>query len=156
MTDTNTPALPAWLLSADDMKALIRFAECAEDWDTDEHDVSKEAMKRLERLGAVRSLGFGRHETTAFGDAMLAAAPEVPQVDSQAMQADELQANVYLDRDEIAGLRVQNDQLLAACRKAVLALGHAAERRPVYRRDYDALSTAIDAARDQQKNPAAP
>ena len=64
-------------------------------------------------------------------------------------RADELQANVYLDRDEIAGLRVQNDQLLAACRKAVLALGHAAERHPVYRRDYDALSTAIDATRAQ-------
>lgn len=36
-------------------------------------------MKRLERLAAVQSLGFGRHETTAFGDAMLAAAPEAPQ-----------------------------------------------------------------------------
>lgn len=64
-------------------------------------------------------------------------------------RADELQANVNLNRDEIAGLRVQNDLLLAACRKAVLALGHAAERHPVYRRDYDALSAAIDAARAQ-------
>lgn len=79
MTDTNTPALPVWLLSADDMKALSRFAECAEDMDAGGHDVPKEAMKRLERAGAVRSLGFGRHETTAFGDAMLAAAPEAPQ-----------------------------------------------------------------------------
>ena len=73
------PAVPGGLLTAADMKHLRRFAECAEDWDTDEHDVSKEAMKRLERAGAVRSLGFGRHETTAFGDAMLAAAPEAPQ-----------------------------------------------------------------------------
>ena len=64
-------------------------------------------------------------------------------------RADELQESIYLDRDEIAGLQAQNDQLLAACRKAVLALAHAAERHPVYRRDYDALSTAIDAARAQ-------
>lgn len=64
-------------------------------------------------------------------------------------RADELQENVYLDRGEIAGLRAQNDQLLAACRKAVLALAHAAERHPAYRRDYDALSTAIDATRAQ-------
>ena len=75
------PTVPDGLLTAADMKHLRRFAECAEDWDTDGHDVPKEAMKRLERLGAVRSLGFGRHETTAFGDAMLAAAPEAPEPD---------------------------------------------------------------------------
>ena len=73
------PAVPGGLLTAADMKHLRRFAECAEDMDAGGHDVPKEAMKRLERAGAVRSLGFGRHETTAFGDAMLAAAPEAPQ-----------------------------------------------------------------------------
>ncbi|ACO74665.1 hypothetical protein LHK_01680 [Laribacter hongkongensis HLHK9] len=71
------------LLSPEDIKALRRFAECCEDSDSGGHDVSKEAMKRLELAGAVRSLGFRRHETTKFGDyvledaapALLAAAP---------------------------------------------------------------------------------
>ena len=75
------PAVPDGLLTAADMKHLRRFSECAEDCDG--HDVPKEDMKRLERLGAVRSLGFGRHETTAFGDAMLGDTPEAPQTAAQ-------------------------------------------------------------------------
>lgn len=35
------------------------------------------------------------------------------------------------------------DQLLVACRRAVLALAHAAEKDANYRADYDALSAAI-------------
>lgn len=51
-----------------DMKALKRFCECCEDSDADGHDVPKDAMRRLTEIGVVRSVGFGRHETTAFGD----------------------------------------------------------------------------------------
>lgn len=61
------------LLPADDMKNLRRFAECCEDFESGGHDVPKADMKRLELAGAVRSIGFGRHETTLFGDATLAA-----------------------------------------------------------------------------------
>lgn len=67
------------LLSDMDMESLRRFAECCEDPDADGHDVPKYKMKRLELAGAVRSLGFGRHEVTLFGDALLAAAPDSAQ-----------------------------------------------------------------------------
>src|SRR5690554_2000665 len=61
------------LLSDDDIRRLRRFQEICEDSDADGHDLPKEAMSRLERAGALRSCGFGRHETTRFGDAILAA-----------------------------------------------------------------------------------
>lgn len=64
-------AVPA--LSAQSLRDLQRFAECCNDMDAGGHDVPKDRMKRLEKVGAVRSCGFGRHETTAFGDAVLAA-----------------------------------------------------------------------------------
>ena len=93
------PAVPDGLLTAADMKHLRRFAECAEDCDG--HDVPKEDMKRLERLGAVRSLGFGRHETTAFGDAMLAATPVAPQ---PAAPLGTPQNPICIDSEEMARL----------------------------------------------------
>lgn len=61
------------LLSDDDIRHLRRFQEICEDSDADGHDLPKEAVMRLERAGALRSCGFGRHETTRFGDAILAA-----------------------------------------------------------------------------------
>jgi len=66
------------LLTADDMANLRRFDECCQDSDADGHAVAKPKMKRLELAGVVRSCGFGRHETTAFGDWLLAEAPEAP------------------------------------------------------------------------------
>lgn len=113
------------------------------------------------------SLANARHVATAQPATVLALLDRIAELEqrvetvegwhfTETSRADELQESIYGDRDEIADLRAQNDQMLAACRKAVLALGHAAERHPVYRRDYDALSTAIDAARPEQKNPAAP
>jgi len=66
------------LLTADDMANLRRFDECCQDSDADGHAVAKPKMKRLELAGVVRSCGFGRHETTAFGDWLLADAPEQP------------------------------------------------------------------------------
>jgi hypothetical protein len=58
-------------LLPDDMAALKRFYECCCDFEAGGHDVPKDAMKRLTELGAVRSIGFGRHQTTAFGDYLL-------------------------------------------------------------------------------------
>jgi hypothetical protein len=66
------------LLTDDDMANLRRFDECCQDSDADGHAVAKPKMKRLELAGVVRSCGFGRHETTAFGDWLLADAPEQP------------------------------------------------------------------------------
>lgn len=61
------------LLSDDDIRRLRRFQEICEDSDAGGHDLPKEAVRRLERAGALRSCGFGRHETTLFGDAILVA-----------------------------------------------------------------------------------
>ena len=68
------------LLTDADMANLRRFDECCQDSDADGHAVAKPKMKRLELAGVVRSCGFGRHETTAFGDWLLADAPEAPAV----------------------------------------------------------------------------
>jgi hypothetical protein len=54
------------ILQEDDLSWLIRFKETAED--DNSYDTPQYAMKRLIELGAVRSLGFGRAATTAFGD----------------------------------------------------------------------------------------
>lgn len=58
-------------LLPDDLSALKRFYECATDFDSGGHDVSKDAMARLCEIGVIRSKGFGRHETTSFGDYVL-------------------------------------------------------------------------------------
>lgn len=60
-----------------ELKALGRFRECCEDSAAGGHDVPKEMMQRLAAVGVVRTLGFGRHETTEFGDWLLAQPPEV-------------------------------------------------------------------------------
>jgi len=58
-------------LLPDDLAALRRFEECASDFDSGGHDVPKPAMARLREIGVVQSIGFGRHQTTAFGDYVL-------------------------------------------------------------------------------------
>ncbi|HCF4768514.1 TPA: hypothetical protein NIF42_006691 [Pseudomonas aeruginosa] len=63
------------IVPPEDMKWLRRFAEICEDSDAGGHDLPKTAVKRLEKIGALRSCGFGRHETTEFGDWLLAADP---------------------------------------------------------------------------------
>jgi hypothetical protein len=64
-----TPVLS--ILSAEDMRRLRRFQEICEDSDADGHDLPKESVRRLERAGALRSCGFGRHEVTDFGEFLL-------------------------------------------------------------------------------------
>ena len=59
-----------------ELNSLGRFRDCCEDSDAGGHDVPKEMMQRLAAVGAVRTLGFGRHETTEFGDWLLAQPPE--------------------------------------------------------------------------------
>jgi hypothetical protein len=58
--------------TAPERAAFARFCEICEDHEADGHDVPKEMMKRLTCIGLVRHVGFGRHETTAFGDAVRA------------------------------------------------------------------------------------
>lgn len=67
----------AYLLP-DDLKALQRFHECATDFDSGGHDVPKDAMARLREIGVMQSIGFGRHQTTAFGDYVLERAGKEP------------------------------------------------------------------------------
>lgn len=167
------PTVPDGLLTAADMKHLRRFAECAEDCDADGHDVPKEAMKRLERAGAVRSLGFGRHETTAFGDAMLAAATEAPQTiqcnacDWIGSSADAL----YLGgrepigplcpechettgpADDAATLRKQNAALVSALEGVLRWIDHWAQTGPGM--DFERVEAAADAALASAKGGAA-
>jgi hypothetical protein len=57
-------------IAPDEIAAFNRFCECCEDSGADGHDVPKDQMKRLAEIGLVRPSGFGRHETTAFGDAI--------------------------------------------------------------------------------------
>lgn len=59
------------ILSTEDMRRLRRFQEICEDSDADGHDLPKEAVRRLEQAGALRSCGFGRHEITGFGEFLL-------------------------------------------------------------------------------------
>lgn len=66
------------LLSADELAAFNRFCECCEDFDSGGYDVEKEMMAKLARIGAVRSTGFGRYETTAYGDSIRSARAAAP------------------------------------------------------------------------------
>lgn len=68
MASAAAMSIPA--ISAEEMAAFNRFCECAEDFDSGGYDVSKDMMKRLACIGLVRSLGFGRYETTGFGMAV--------------------------------------------------------------------------------------
>jgi hypothetical protein len=74
-TEAAKPAVPEPLpvaqgkwLTEEDMAWLIRFSETCEDSDSGGYDVPKDRMRRLAEIGVVRSLGFGRYETTAFGN----------------------------------------------------------------------------------------
>lgn len=53
----------------------------------------------------------------------------------------------------VPAISESEDALLTAARRAIPALAHAAERNPVYQRDYEELSRAIDdAARKGEKS----
>ncbi|MEK2673432.1 hypothetical protein AAAC15_34790 [Pseudomonas aeruginosa] len=88
---TETQARATDIVPPEDMKWLRRFADVCEDSDAGGHDLPKAAVKRLEQLGALRSSGFGRHETTAFGAWLLTVAPA-------ATQGGQLQARAALTR----------------------------------------------------------
>lgn len=62
------PAVDAWL-QPDDMAALQRFHETAED--NESYDIGKEAVARLCAFGCLQSHSFGRYSTTDFGDYLL-------------------------------------------------------------------------------------
>lgn len=61
------------LMTAGQLAAFHRFCECCEDFDSGGYDVDKGVMSELARIGVVRSTGFGRYETTAYGDTIRAA-----------------------------------------------------------------------------------
>ncbi|WP_306393439.1 hypothetical protein [Telluria beijingensis] len=68
---------PAAFLLPGDMKALARFCECAEDFDSGGHDVPKEEMRRLVEIGVTRPAGPGRHMVTSFGDYVMGRVAEL-------------------------------------------------------------------------------
>lgn len=61
-------------LTVAEMNDLMAFhgAVCCDEG----HTVDKEGMRRLAQIGAVESVGFGKHRLTEFGVYLLAAAPE--------------------------------------------------------------------------------
>lgn len=142
---------PVLLIRPEDARRIVACVNALAGWET-------ETLERYATDGAPGrpNLGQAFHELRLARQQRDDLQIHLARANEALAVAGERQESIYGDRDEIAGLQAQNDQLLAACRKAVLALGHAAERHPVYRRDYDALSAAIDAARPEQKNPAAP
>ncbi|AOV09972.1 TPA: hypothetical protein LVL98_001508 [Klebsiella michiganensis] len=60
-------------VSDDDITALNRFAECCDDPESGGHDLEKEQVKRLEKIGLLRRSGRISF-TTDFGDFVLSAA----------------------------------------------------------------------------------
>jgi hypothetical protein len=64
------PATPLVDVTVSEMAAFNRFCECAEDGEG--YDVDKGMMRRLADIGLVRSQGFGRFTTTAYGVAVRA------------------------------------------------------------------------------------
>lgn len=64
------------LLSADELAALRRFDECAQDGEG--YDVPKEMMRRLAEIGVVRRRSGAYYEATDFGQLVLGNAPAAP------------------------------------------------------------------------------
>lgn len=67
MPDTQTQPndVRSWLLNAEDIAALERFNETADD--DESYDLPKVSIQRLSELGALRNHGFGRYSITSFG-----------------------------------------------------------------------------------------
>lgn len=63
----------AGLLRTDEIAALRRFDECAQDGEG--YDVPKEMMRRLAEIGVVRRCFGAHYEATDFGMRVLATAP---------------------------------------------------------------------------------
>lgn len=55
-------------------ESFSRFCDCCEDLDAGGHDVPKKMMVALVHIGLVRPIGFGRFQTTTFGDCVRDAA----------------------------------------------------------------------------------
>jgi hypothetical protein len=100
-----SPAQPA--ISTAELAAFHRFCDCCEDFDSGGYDVPKEMMVRLARIGLVRSCGFGRYESTEFGDAVREA--EIGKPASEQPQVDESAKTHGKSPDEIDNLHKQVD-----------------------------------------------
>lgn len=64
---------------------------------------------------------------------------------------DALRAALQTQGEEAAKLIAQRDELLAACRRAVVALAAAAEQTHAFQSDYDVVSAAITNATTERK-----
>ena len=140
-------------ITAIELKALGRFRDCCEDSAAGGHDVPKEMMQRLAAVGVVRTLGFGRHETTEFGDWLLAQPPEVkvppmavphswtlvPAEPDGAMQAAGAQA-IRIDTTAINKIWTGNAVFRAMIAAAPIAPAHGAAEQG------DALNSALQRA----------
>jgi hypothetical protein len=107
-------------ISTEELQALGRFRDCCEDPDAGGHDVPKAMVQRLMAIGALRTLGFGRHMTTDYGDWVLAHPPaataHAPANDLQdalcraaALQADVDKLNKLLASVELPGVNYVSD-----------------------------------------------
>lgn len=67
-TRKDFPSLSMPAINDREMAMFNRFCEICEDFEAGGYDVPKEMMNRLACIGLVRSCGFGRYETTEFGD----------------------------------------------------------------------------------------
>ncbi|MBI2724625.1 MAG: hypothetical protein HYX42_00080 [Polaromonas sp.] len=103
VTDARFP-----VLSVDEMGALQRFAECAEDGDG--HDVSKSMMARLCEIGVLRRINpAGHHLLTEFGSALLAQPADGVQGDVQ-WTAEEIEAVICCLDDDAAAMLNENEE----------------------------------------------
>jgi hypothetical protein len=127
------------LLNADELAALRRFDECAQDGEG--WDVPKEMMQRLAEIGVVRRKSGNFYEATDFGQAVLAqslastAATQPEQASIPALPgclADRLYEAIDIARDraEHAGStsRVQKWKATAADLRAALAIPASAKQ----------------------------
>ncbi len=147
------------------LKALGRFRECCEDSASGGHDVPKEMMQRLAAVGVVRTLGFGRHETTEFGDWLLAQPPEakvstlavpdgwklVPAEPNDAMQAAGAQA-VRIDTTVINKIWTGNAVfrvMLAAAPAAPAAQGDVKDEKAEFVRSGLTLMVNLKTVKDE-------
>ena len=104
-----TSGAPAGLLNAEELAALRRFDECAQDGEG--YDVPKEMMTRLAEIGVLRRRSGAYYQTTEFGMRVLAA----PVHDAAAPSNEQALADMEARKDAAYYERNQVVAALAKC-----------------------------------------
>ncbi|MBW3512043.1 hypothetical protein [Janthinobacterium sp. NKUCC06_STL] len=128
------------------IEALRRFRECCEDPDSGGHDVPKDEIRQLVEIGLLRSIGFGRHITTAFADWLLpdsyAEPRQLPSAAASQVVADERAARI---ESALARL-LASDPTTAACSEDDLFAAVNDESAPPFVREQAAAMLVARAA----------